>query len=161
MPKEEEEEFLTLRENDIRWQSHDKVHDVHATSHVDMHVLTKMALEKADEVLEKRLEGMNEFRAQLERQAGAFITREIYETYIKEQALKFETALSSSTEKYDALISAIVARHDADTDSTREQIQNEREVRKTFEGAMNTWKWIASFLGASGVAGVILLFATR
>ena len=37
------------------------------------------ALKKAEKEMERRLEGMNEFRAQLENQTREFITREQYE----------------------------------------------------------------------------------
>jgi RNA binding exosome subunit len=41
--------------------------------------LEKMSTQKATD-LERRLEGMNEFRAQLEKQAASFLTRSEYET---------------------------------------------------------------------------------
>lgn len=158
---DDEEKFVTQKEFQILFDAHQREHDLHAKSHESEHIMSERALTKADTGLERRLEGMNEFRAQLEKQAGAFLTRETFEAYSKEQTNKSELALKNTAEKYDTIINAIVSRHDSDFESIRESIQSEREYRKSFEGSMNTWKWIASFLGASGVAGVILLFLTK
>jgi hypothetical protein len=38
--------------------------------------LNKLALKRAERVMDHRLEGMNEFRDQLNRQAGTFVTKE-------------------------------------------------------------------------------------
>ncbi len=152
---------VTQREFEIRFAAHQREHELHEKFHEAEHEMTELALNKADNSLERRLEGMNEFRAQLEKQSAAFLTREIFDAYTKEQTSKIEVALTASTEKYDAVINAIVTRHDADVSSMKEALQAEREHRKSFEGSINTWKWLASFLGASGVAGVILLFMTK
>jgi len=168
----DEDKLVTRRELDLLLNAHSREHDLHDRAHVMEHDMTGTALNKADRALEIRLEGMNEFRAQLEKQAGQFLTREAFDAYIKEQATKTELAVSTNTDKYDTIIKAIVNRHDSDTDSLHEEnvalkealraeIQQEREYRKTFEGSINTWKWIATFLGASGLAGVILMFATQ
>lgn len=172
MKKEDDEKPLSRREFKIIQDAHSREHALHEKAHELEHEMSSEALHKADTTLERRLEGMNEFRAQLEKQSSDFLTREIFEQYTKEQTLKVETALDASTDKYDTIIKAIVNRHDSDTDASRDshdndiqalrnEIQQEREHRKTFEGSINTWKWIATFLGASGVAGVILLFASQ
>jgi len=156
-----EKEPITRREFDLVTSAHAREHVLHQSAHEVEHEMTQAALVKSDLDLERRLEGMNEFRAQLEKQAGAFLTREIFDAYVKDQAAKVELALNNNTEKYDAVINAMINRHDSDTDALKDQIQSEREYRKTFEGSVNTWKWIATFLGASGLGGVILLFITR
>jgi hypothetical protein len=43
-----------------------------------MNEANKTALEVADRELERRLEGMNEFRAQLTRQASQFLTQDVH-----------------------------------------------------------------------------------
>lgn len=45
-------------------------------AHAREHELLQKAIEKTETALEKRLEGMNEFRSQLKEQAGQFITRD-------------------------------------------------------------------------------------
>jgi hypothetical protein len=141
--------------------AHEREHELHSKFHDTEHIMTQTALEKADSTLEKRLTEMNQFREQLERQAGSFITRTTFDDFVKERNDKLDTAIRTIVEKYDSLLNAVVSRHDSDIGAIREQLQSEREYRKSFEGSMNTWKWIASFLGASGVAGVIILFITR
>lgn len=167
-----DEKMITQREFEIRFEAHQREHDLHQTFHETEHHTTETALVNADRSLERRLEGMNEFRAQLERQAGAFLTREIFEQYSKEQGNKVELALANNVDKYDTIIKAIVNRHDSDMESARveiqtlkenlrSEIQSEREHRKTFEGSINTWKWLLGFIGASGLGGVILLLIER
>lgn len=154
------EELVTHREFDYSWNAHMREHQLHEDAHELEHAMTSEALTKADLALERRLEGMNEFRAQLEKQSGAFLTREVFEQIIKELTNKTDSALTNSAEKYDTIVKAIVNRHESDMQALKDEIQGEREYRKTFEGSINTWKWIATFLGASGLAGVILMFAT-
>jgi len=152
---------ITRREFDLVIAGHNKEHDLHDKAHHIEHEMTEAALVKADSTLETRLEGMNEFRSQLEKQAGQFLNRESFDQQMKEYTLRNSTAIETLSDKYDAIINAMVNRHDADTEGLKEQIQTERELRKEFQGSINTWKWIATFLGASGVGGVILLFITR
>lgn len=179
--KQAEEENVSRRENDLLWVAHIQLHSMHDKSHELEHSMTSEALNKADSALERRLEGMNEFRAQLDRQTATFLTREIFDSYTKEESNKVEVALTASSDKYDTIIKAMVNRHESDTEtleneiqalkeafqtqlqtstsSLEKEIQGEREYRKTFEGSINTWKWLLGFLGASGLAGVIYMFA--
>lgn len=50
------------------------------------------AVSTAQMNMEKRLEGMNEFRAQLRDQAGTFVTREKYEAQIEEIRARLDDA---------------------------------------------------------------------
>lgn len=141
--------------------AHAREHQLHEQAHVREHEMATIALNKAEDSMNRRLEGMNEFREQLNSQAAYFVTREAFERYIKENELKTDTAISALTDKWETVAKSLVNAHNTDFNSLSGEIQNEREIRKVFEGSMNTWKWLASFLGASGVAGVILLFATN
>lgn len=104
---------------------------------------------------------MNEFRSQLQSQAATFVSRDMFDTYVKENVVSRDQSHTYIGEKYDALLAALNEKHDRDIALFRSEIQEEREVRKRFEGSINTWKWIVGFLGASGVGGVILLFITN
>lgn len=54
-----------------------KVHDAeHVQNHKEMHAADQRAVDLALATLEKRLESMNEFRAQLDRQAQLFVNRD-------------------------------------------------------------------------------------
>lgn len=141
--------------------AHERVHSIHAEAHDREHELNELAITKAENQVDRRLEGMNEFRDQLNKQAQTFVTRDIFDKYTSDMEAKIEIALASLSDKDEALIRSAINRHDSDFNSLRDLIQAEREVRKAFEGSINTWKWLAGFLGASGVAGVILLFATK
>lgn len=141
--------------------AHEQVHRIHEIAHEREHNMTNTALTKAEESMNQRLEGMNQFREQLNAQTQNFVTREVFEKYTKDLDVKMDLALSAMSEKFEALVTSLVNRHNADYNTIRELLQSEKEIRRSFEGSINTWKWIAGFLGASGVAGVILLFATR
>jgi len=56
-----------------------------ATAHSEVHVAESEARDKAEAAVDKRLEGMNEFRDQLRMQAATFVTISVFETW-KEEA---------------------------------------------------------------------------
>lgn len=151
----------TQRELELLLNSHEKEHILAKESHEKVHEMESLALIKAEIQMSHRLESMNEFREQLNSQAATFLTRDAIESSLEEWGLKLETASSTYSEKTETVFKALVSRHDSDYDTLRELIQGEREARKQFEGSINTWKWIASFLGASGVVGVFLLFVNN
>lgn len=146
---------------DANLEAHERVHEIHAAAHEREHSMTNLALEKAEQSMDHRLDSMNEFREQLNKQTATFLSRESYEKAHQELIDKIDLALSTLTEKDNVVTQSLVNRHDSDFNSLRDLIGAEREIRKAFEGSINTWKWLAGFLGASGVAGVIFLFATR
>lgn len=121
---------------------------------------------------ERRLTALNHAHEQAIEAQARTVPREVFDNYVKESGARVELALKTITDKYDAAHKALAdehaadmnridIRHSIDQTNVLKEVQNERELRKSFEGSVNTWKWIASFLGASGVAGVILLFISR
>lgn len=62
--------------------------------------IMRLNLEKADGAMEKRLDQMNEVRAQLDKQAATFVTREAMDT-VKIWA---ELALKQAADKYEEMI---------------------------------------------------------
>ena len=85
------------REQDLRWANHLRVHELetanltnaresherehfaHVSAHDREHVMTGVAITTATGALDKRLEGMNEFRGTLRDQQSTFLRREQYE----------------------------------------------------------------------------------
>lgn len=72
--------------------------------------LTERAVAKAESEMNHRLQGMNEFRGQLERQSATFITRDQieaakagYEVAVKQAIEKFESLIRSNTERLERL----------------------------------------------------------
>ena len=51
-------------------------------AHYESHALLQRDLDKTEAQLEARLEGMNEFRKQLDRQSALFITRDMHDALI-------------------------------------------------------------------------------
>jgi len=53
---------------------------VQLAEHIESHIVySERAVDKAEEAMTKRLEGMNEFRSQLTNQSKTFITYEVYD----------------------------------------------------------------------------------
>jgi hypothetical protein len=75
MPEEQltMKEYLLERLNDLgklqdeRWKSHTKVHE-----------MGQMAIDSSVKALDTRLEGMNQFRAQVLEERSAFVTQALY-----------------------------------------------------------------------------------
>jgi hypothetical protein len=80
----------TARETKVLKDQVEHIANLHAESHQREHALTQEALNKAEASMEKRLEAMNEFRAQLSDQAATLVRRD----YMDE---KFATV----TERYE------------------------------------------------------------
>jgi hypothetical protein len=55
-----------------------------AQAHSDVHTAESQARDKAEAAVDKRLEGMNEFRDQLRQQATSFLTISVFETWKEE-----------------------------------------------------------------------------
>ena len=79
MVPDEHPACVSRREFELWCAYHMREHQTHGESHDREHELTTQAITKADTALEKRLEGMNEFRASLKDQSAAFLTRDVYE----------------------------------------------------------------------------------
>ncbi len=105
------------------------------------------ALEVARQSMERRLEGMNEFRAQLDRQVINFLTKEEYivrhESLIKriEETAKRDFVFLSKDE-YASRHELLVQRLDIVTSRL-----DRLEARK--EGLSATWAWIFAGIGAT------------
>ena len=71
------ERKINLPRDDVRILE-EKV--VQLAEHIESHILySERAVEKAEDAMCKRLEGMNEFRAQLSDQSKTFITYDVYD----------------------------------------------------------------------------------
>lgn len=113
----------TLRDlMDERHWAHAEEHRIHERAHEREHATTELAIKTATTTLDKRLDGMNEFRSALTDQASTFVRRDAME--------------------------AIVV-------GLKGEIATEREARKELAGALNTWRWLAGFLGLAGTGTVV------
>jgi len=115
--------------------AHEKLHDVEAGAHQAMHDAEERAVKAAVSAMDKRLDGMNEFRDQLRDQAGTFVrTPEM-------QAL--EKQFRSDLESMDKRI-----------DTEREERREQQSLRVgTQQGISQSTAFI---VGAVGLVGAIL-----
>ena len=79
------------REVELRWAAHEREHAQHEASHAREHEMTTLALGKAETTMDRRLEGMNEFRAELTRQAATFWTKGEQEQYATARNALFDS----------------------------------------------------------------------
>ena len=77
-----EDEPVTRREVEMRWAAHGDLHGAHERAHDREHAMTAEALDKAVQSMDRRLEGMNEFRASLKDQAGTFVRMDTYQALL-------------------------------------------------------------------------------
>lgn len=75
------------KQGDITWEAYKRETALHAVNHAHEHARDNEARQIALGGMEKRLEGMNEFRAQLKEQASTFATKEMLE----QLRLRFDT----------------------------------------------------------------------
>ena len=155
------ERSVTEREIELRWTAHAKEHEMHDVAHEVDHGHTTDLIHKNEETTDKRIDRMSDVILQLQNQSTSFLTRDAYDRAHLDLEEKLRSEISSLEDRHEALIKSMLNRHESDYNAVRESIQAEREVRRSLEGSLNTWKWLAGFLGASGVAGVILFFATQ
>jgi hypothetical protein len=93
MPEERSLLDVEVLKKDLElWKNyHERDHATHLEAHIREHAATEEALNKAAAAMEKRLEGMNEFRDQLKTQAASFITRDVFDA--KMQAMQDQLGL--------------------------------------------------------------------
>lgn len=116
---------------DERQRAHIEEHRIHELAHDREHLTTEQAIKTATITLDKRLDGMNEFRDQLRDQAATFIRREQLEAFID--------------------------RYEKAHDEVLLQIATEREERRANEGAKKGINQsTAVIVGTIGVAATLL-----
>lgn len=101
-------------------------------SAIQYRILTKEAIDKADTNMNTRLEGMNEFRAQIKEQTGTFIT------YKEIEALKqgMELALKQLLEKNDLAIKNIDDKFESKTAANTKRIEELEKSKNNMDGRM-------------------------
>jgi hypothetical protein len=62
----------------MRWAAHKELHEAHSHAHDQEHDMTAEALDKAVGVMDRRLEGMNEFRSALRDQQSNFVRGDVF-----------------------------------------------------------------------------------
>lgn len=116
-----------------RWDQHDREHIAAERSHRREHESDHHALSVAAEGVDRRLNELNDLRKEVITDRGQFMT--VTAANAEHQAVKVEFR-----GKYDSL----GARIDA-----------VEKLLDRAEGAANTWRFIAGFLGIGGVGAII------
>lgn len=123
---------------DQRWAEHQRAHDRAEEAHRREHEAEARALDKGGEQLEHRLTELNKLREEVVLDRTQFVRADTWAAEHKALQQGFE-----------ALVEKLALRIDA--------------VEKAYdraEGAVNTWRWLAGFLGIGGVALIVWSLAT-
>ncbi len=120
----------------IHADAHAKEHQAHER----IHMVEKGQVDKADVSMNKRLEGMNDFRRTLQDQAASMVTRDLFDAAMKEQASRGEIRSASMDERFKALEKAA------------------EQARGRTEGLTSTAKIVVGAVGLA--AAVVTIIAT-
>jgi hypothetical protein len=80
----------------------------------------------------------------------------LFDSALKEIDARHDASVKVLTSRYDAAIDTTTTKFNADILGLRTEIQIERNARIRAEGALSTWRAIATFLGATGIVGIVL-----
>lgn len=128
----------------------ERIATLHAEAHGREHALTGDALDKAATSMDKRLEGMNEFRAQLNQQAATFVRRDMLDAQMSAMNSSSEQDVRLLSERIDRETTSISARITALTKT----IDDRLKILETASANM------AGRLWALGVAlGLLIIVA--
>ena len=133
---------------DQHWSSHASEHELARTAlndklsawqlaHQREHSLIQLAVDKANDALDRRLEGMNEFRAQLDRMGATLVTRDVL----------------------DVRLASVAQRLDKTDDSVEKRIGTLEQTITRSEGKSNGYSAFWGYIvGATGLAIAVALF---
>lgn len=88
-----------IRETRVLKDQVEKIADLHADAHAREHLLTQEALDKAEEAMERRIAGLNEFRQQLSDQASTFVRRDMVDEKLAASAERYEREFKSLSDR--------------------------------------------------------------
>ena len=132
-------------DDNARWAQHEREHDKADSVHRREHETEQRSLELAAAQIERRLDDLNELRAEVLKDRTEYVRLDIYRA--EHGALKSE--LLAQIDKVSGLTEAI-----------RASLDNVQKSLDRAEGAVNTWRFIAGFLGIGGVALIIWSLAS-
>ena len=128
---------MTDQDYDRRWSQHDREHETAERTHRREHESDQHALKVAADGVDRRLDELNGLRKEVILDRTQFVTSSTYAA--EHNSIKVEF------------------RGKVDTLSTR--IDAVEKLLDRAEGAANTWRFIAGFLGVGGVAAIIYAIA--
>lgn len=125
-----------------------------------MHDADLRALEAALKSMEKRLDGMNEFRATLESQGASFFTREAFElfrSYVENRmgTAALQAATFVTTDKYDTESQAGAEAIAAIGREVERRLTDAEKKQANADGKMAVYATIGGLLAATAVAAAV------
>lgn len=120
-------------ESGRRWLHHDREHEAAEKAHRREHDSDQRAIKVAVDGVDRRLDDLNQLRKEVITDRSQFVQAESYAS--DQSAIKLE----------------LRSRHE----SLGQRIDAVEKLLDRAEGAANTWRWLAGFLGLGGIGTVI------
>jgi hypothetical protein len=116
--------------DDQRWSAHHRYHESVDRAHRETHAAEERALDVRSREVDRRLEDLNHLRDEVVSDRAQFLRSE---TFMAEHRLLQQEVRGLM-------------------DTLTKRVDDAEKAIDRATGAVNTWRWIAGFLGASGVA---------
>lgn len=120
-------------EVDRRWAHHEREHEAAERAHRREHDSDQRAIKVAVDGVDRRLDELNQLRKEVISDRSQFVQAESYSS--DQSAVKVELR-----GKYDSL---------------GQRIDAVEKLLDRAEGAANTWRWLAGFLGVGGIGAIV------
>ena len=128
-----------MTDEDRRWDQHDKEHETAERTHRREHESDQRALKIAVDGVDRRLDELNGLRREVITDRAQFVTMSAHDAELG----TVKTELRGKVESLSARIDAV-----------------EKLLDKA-EGAANTWRFLAGFLGIGGVGAIVWAIANQ
>ena len=116
-----------------RQSLHDREHEAAERAHRREHDADQRAINLAVQGIDRRLDELNQLRKEVVTDRSMFLSSETYAAEHNGLKIELRTKVDALGQRIDAL----------------------EKVMDRAEGAVNTWRFIAGFLGVSGVAALV------
>lgn len=124
-------------DSDRRSRWHDREHETAERAHRREHESDQHAIKVAAEGVDRRLEELNQLRKEVISDRSQFVTAPTFKA------------------EMDAVKVELRGKHDG----LGQRIDAVEKLLDRAEGAANTWRWLAGFLGLGGVSAIVWAIA--
>lgn len=119
--------------NGRQWTQHEREHETAERTHRREHQADQRAIEVAVASVDRRLDELNKLRAEVVTDRGQFVRNEAHTADVSAAKAEFRGEVKALSNRLDLI---------------------EKLLDKA-EGAANTWRFLAGFLGLGGVSAVV------
>jgi len=126
-----------IEDSDRRSRQHDREHETAERAHRREHESDQHALKVAAEGVDRRLDELNQLRKEVIQDRSQFVASGTYAAELQSIKAEFRGKFDTLGGRIDAV----------------------EKLLDRAEGAANTWRWLAGFLGLGGVSAIVWAIA--